>query len=934
MEKIKKDYKPKFVSLIAAIAFLSNSVVYGMDLSIKTNLRVPVVSSTARFKEALLRFEQVMSAPILDTDKYIIEELKLVFKLFGNIELKIVAPEELPYGKVLNIERNGNNSVVRIFYSERITAEGLIDLLGEIRGINSVERWIDIVFDLQDYFAQWSNILTAYSKDTNTPEDIRKEFIRLSRYFNYLEKKIGGIFNIQEEDGNILAIRYFGREANIMRVKKVIDHQLKLSKEGKVNIKNRIKMLENVLAHDLSKRLSDTFDRILIEKMFDEFISLVTSWDDPVARRGLLADISGEENVEELENWVEATRAQFKILTELKKESPEELQSIHIETAKRIGHFIKDKFPVYGSRVFHLADASDINKANCVAYSTMFYVISKEIGLDCKKIGVVNYNEDAGYEINHAAALVHLPAYRDKKSFILIELTGGGDIVSKPIQEDSVVITYQDEMSKYIVIPEKFYFDRLVEYADPLIEISDEIYDWGSDLINRHGNKDKMSRRIAERKLRMDPNNYRGLVSLGHFFKVGSAYLRYKAVRSYGYYKGSLRKVLNLEALRHLISLASNSGREKDYEEFCEELLQQYNTPEAYSIIAEVYKNKLGYKHNLEKAASILIQGNEKFPEDLQIIIGLSRLRLSLAERETDIEKKADMIKRGISDLEKAIIRNPEKMDFFGTYERYIRNSDERALKERYLKFCEEMKAKNPKAGMPIVYLMRSLTEIPTKEGFLKASKLAQEYLESTEPKNRVAVLEGLRKLYSPFSNVSPEYIPIFNEAYIGTLEDFLTYLLSLNEKFPESYAAIGAIADALVELQRYEDAVAYLKRYFAENYYSKDRKIALIKCLFQLRRWQEIVELEDDFISLDLDRYSTTLMTVGIAFQSVGEYKKAMGYFESFLEKFGGLWSDINKEHAENVADVKRRLDECRRIMNKQTNPLNGANPEIRKDL
>jgi len=933
MEKIKKDYKPKFVPLILAIVLLFNGIAYGVSLSTKTKLRIPVAGDkNIRFEEVLSRFEQVMASPILNTDKYIIEELKLVFELIGNIEVRIVQPEELPSGRVSNIERDGNGSVIRVLCSDKITSEGLINLLGEIRSIGSVKRWIDVVFDLQDYFAQWSNILRVYSQDTGIAEDVKKEFIKLSRYFNSLEKKVREVFDIQEEEKNIPKMRYFGRETNIERVKRVIEHQLKLSKEGEVNVKDRIKRLEDILAHDLSKRLSDAFDRILMGKMFDEFMSLVSSWDDPVARKGLLYDIIGEENVEELENWVDATQTQFKTLTELNKENPEKLQGIHIETAKRLARFMKSKFPTYRSRVFHLAEASDINRANCVAYSTMFYVISKEIGLDCNKIGVVHYNEDVTYVLDHAAALVHLPAYQGKKSFILIELTADyGDIVSKPIQEDSVAITYQDGLFKHFIIPEKFYsYDHLVEYSDPLIAISDSIYSWMGDLIERHSDQDKISKRMAERRLRVDPNNYRGLMRLGYFFSSDSANLPYKALISYGYYKRSLRQVLNLGALRDLISLARHSGREKDYEEFCKELLQKYKSPEAYTIIAKAYEDEHNRpKRNLKKAISVLIRGNKEFPEDLKIIIGLSRSYLKLAEKETNPEKKANMMERGISYLEKAITREPENRDLFHCYEAYAFYSDEEALKERYLKFCEEMKSKNPKAGMPIVYLMRSHTGMPTKEGFIKAFELAKEYLESSEPKNRETVLKELRKLYSPFSDVEPEYMRILNAASIGTLDDFLTYLFNLNRRFPESYATIGAIADVLVELKRYEDAVVYLKGYFTRGFEDKGRKASLITCLFKLQRWQKIVELEDDFINLDLDGHSTILMAVGIAFQTVGEYAKAIKYFEIFL----GYFERITELKTE-ADDVRKRIEKCRQAINNLTNPAINVTQAVQRSI
>jgi len=167
MLKFRKDFNSKIISLLVAVTFLSNSTVYGIDLSNKTHLRVPSTfndqKKTDRIKRALLELtNEALERPIMQG---LPEDIVVPFS--EDIPKKKI--RELRQAKIKDLPRVGGFTVIPIRdllnHTANMACIGLSEAYGE-----TVIYWDR---DLCDAFFGFE----AKALGEKTPPELRNLFL-------------------------------------------------------------------------------------------------------------------------------------------------------------------------------------------------------------------------------------------------------------------------------------------------------------------------------------------------------------------------------------------------------------------------------------------------------------------------------------------------------------------------------------------------------------------------------------------------------------------------------------------------------------------------------------------------------------------------------------------------------------------------------------
>lgn len=247
----------------------------------------------------------------------------------------------------------------------------------------------------------------------------------------------------------------------------------------------------------------------LIKYSIEQFINSTLKWDNPSLKKGLLNDFMRKEKCPALKNWTAKTKWQLARLEEIYRNEPETLTYIYLVLAYRLEKVIKEDIPKYNFCKFRLLDAIRDKEANCVVYSIMFYVLAKEVGLSSSITLVTRgYNPKEATEIKiyHAGNIVYLPSAKNKKRLAIVDITLN-NYVSYPIGEDSITVTKQDAISRWLTFDKKDSCHLNVrEFNDYLKAIQINTYAWAQSVNNFYENYD-LTKIVLKKMLSLDPNN-------------------------------------------------------------------------------------------------------------------------------------------------------------------------------------------------------------------------------------------------------------------------------------------------------------------------------------------------------------------------------------------------------------------------------------------
>ena len=858
-------------------------------------------------------FEQQIRSPILQEYEMTGKELAFIFDLFGSIDFKYVSENEIEAGQVYKLDYDDDGRISGISCSDRITAEGLIDLLGELRSDCSREKWYMVAKEFYGYFYYWSEALSKHSKQKNLPRVVKRELVKLSAYFDMLSKRVKKSFHVR----SIVLEESKDRSDYIESdVQKFIEQQLgHVGKEEDIPsiLRWKIDSIEEILAENMIKKLTDPFEEVLLEGVFSQFMDIVSSWDSPKLKKGLLHDETEEEVMVSGRNWIQVTRRQFDVLVEQADGDVEKLQRLHVSMAKKIAKTIREFIPEYSSGRFHLRDIIKRNKANCVGYTTMFYLIAREVGLDVKCTYVNKAYESFGDdEIHHAANILELPSGFEEEKYAVVDVTWSC-YVSEPIARKPEQLTYQDDACMWLKIPQDLSaHNDLQVFANPVLGIRNSIHSWISS-VDEYYKDGELRRRLYERRLRANPNDYVAFRRLGDVYCVGlytedgpnSPYLAIK------YYRYASRLKMDYSCLRNLGDLYYSLNGEEEFYKFCEELIEYYDTPEVYVEIASVYKDiNLNQKTaQFERVVSLLGRAEEKFPGNIIVKREIGYVYLnSYKEELREDEKLRQKILTYTEDVMRADI---SASLLFNAYKAFARFYGEEVF-DRFKAFCKLMCDENPQAHEPVLRVMNIHSTPTSIIGFQKAFEIGKAYLNQVPVYRlsaRRAVLKSMRSYYpSPYTNTTTingvkKSEIVYPSIALGTPEGFLVYLRALNEEHSDCYATIERIAIELFYRREYDEAREFFAKYLEKYPYNKDDRVFLMKACFYLKDWPEVLN-EAEIVEDRHHNNDDALWMKGIAFHELGKYEEAKVYFRKFLLLYGDVdWLE------KRVAEAKKRL-------------------------
>jgi len=837
-------------------------------------------------------FEKYLSTPLLEHDKLIGDELRFIFQLFGHIDLQFVSPDALlQKDSVTQNVYDESGQLRTILCSDKFTAENLIDMISILRNLSPEGQWSwePLAIRLYSYFHGWRGALNKYSMSSGTSETIRNELANLEAYFGKLAEKIKTTLQLSDQiDAETVSV-----ESNITQF---IDRALVRGESVTVDVQQKhIERLELFFSSHLATYLTDQIDRVLIENVFGQFKRLTENWDVQSSRNEILIGMIGENSSEKFSSWLELARSRFRKLQDENRGNPEKLRQLHIQFAQEIGKVIRTQFPDYSSDKYQLGKVTEANKANCVGYATMFYLIAKEIGLNVAYTSV-EYTGDK--EIHHAANLLHLPSVNGEDSFVVVDVTWN-NYVSEPITEASISVQYKDGMLRRIAIPQTMSeHNVVVEYQDPLYGIQHAIYSWASSS-NDYLTNPNLKKRVAERMLRINPNDANALRLLGIYYASAEGESAHNINSAISYLQRSLKLKVNWFALHELKRLSLKLGKIGDFYHFCEQLLSVHNSPNTYIIVAHTIKldNARGNEVDiLQKTLAVLEGGLKMFPENSDIMKELASVYMDLFTHLSETSEKRRAYDTAIDYMERTLKKTPADGELLNKYWQLVRK--EEAGSERFVLFCSEMIQANPQLAQPVCALMHHYEMQKNEDGYNKAVRLAKEYLEKPESTDRRRVLWSLRAIYTNMVYETDRQ----GNAYYGKIDDLLQYLHELLGKFPDSFATVQCIAETNVRAKRYGEAIPYLQRFLQRFPHNKECLETLITCQAAVKDWQGVVTTAEATFDADSNNM-TALKLAGIAYEESGRYGEAIIKFERFLALYGG-YSD--------ASDIKTRLTFC----------------------
>lgn len=847
--------------------------------------------SVVRHNIAPTTFEQYLSTPLLEHDKSIGDELRFIFQLFGHIDFRFVSPDTIMQkNSITQNIYDDSGQLKTILCSDKFTAENLIDILSVLRNLSPEGRWSwePLAIRVYSYFKGWKDALNRYSMQSGTQETLRNELANLEAYFSKLAEKIKSTLGlsgkINTEAANV--------ESSITHF---IDRALARTESITLEMQQQwIERLELFFSSHLATYLTDQIDRVLIEHVFGQFKQLTENWDILSSRNEILVGIIGEDASEKFGSWLELARAQFQKLQDENRGNPEKLRQLHIQFAQEIGKVIKTQFPDYSSSKYQLGKVVEAKKANCVGYATMFYLIAKEIGLNVAYTSV-EYTGDR--EIHHAANLLHLPSVNGEDSFVVVDVTWD-NYISEPISSTSIRVQYEDGMLRRIAIPQTMSeHNVVVEYQDSLYGIQHAIYSWASSS-NEYLTNPNLKKRVAERMLRINPNDAIALRLLGIYYASAEGESAHNINSAISYLQRSLKLKVDRFALHKLKRLSLKLGRIGDFYHFCEQLLSVHNSPNAYIVVAHTIERDDARENKgeiLQKTLAVLEGGLKLFPENSDIMKELASVHMDLFTHLSETSEKRRAYDTAIDYMERTLKKTPADGKLLNKYWQLV---IEEAGSERFVLFCSKMRQANPQLSQPVCALMHHYEMQNSEEGYNTAIRLAKEYLEKPESTDRRRVLWSLHAIYT---NLIYETNRRGN-IYYGKIDDLLQYLHELLNKYPDCFATVQFIAETNVRAKRYGEAIPYLQRFLQRFPHNKECLKTLITCQAAVKDWQGVVTTAEATFDADSDN-ETALKLAGIAYEESGRFGEAIIKFERFLALYGG-YSD--------ASDIKTRLAFC----------------------
>lgn len=852
--------------------------------------RRDIVSASIDRVETPTTFEHYLSTPLLEHDKLIGEEIRFIFQLFGHIDFKFVPSDALlQKNSVTQNVYDESGQLKTILCNDKVTAENLIDILSTLRNLSPEGQWSwrPLAIRIYSYFHGWKEALNRYSMRSSTPETLRNELSNLETYFGKLAEKIDHMLELSGQiDAEAVSV-----ESNVTRL---IDRVLERAEAGVDIQQKQIERLELFFSSHLATYLTDQIDRVLIENVFDQFKQLTENWDVLSSRNEILIGIMGEEGSSKFSSWLELARQRFQKIQDENTGNPEKLRQLHLQFAKEIGNIIRTQFPEYSSGNYQLGRVADANKANCVGYATMFYLIAKEIGLNVAYTSV-EYAGDK--EIHHAANLLHLPSVSGEDSFVVVDVTWS-NYISEPISEASISVQYKDGMMRRIAIPQAMSkHNVVVEYQDPLYGIQHAIYSWSSSS-NEYLTNQNLKKRVVERMLRINPNDATALRLLGIYY-ASAKEDTYTMNNAIAYLKRSLKLKTDWFALHELKRIALKLGRTDDFYRFCEQVLSIHNSPNTCIVVANAIKldNPRGNEVEIiHKTLGVLENGLKMFPENSNIMKELASVYMDLYTSASETSEKRRAYDMAIDYMERTLRKTSSDGQLLNKYWQLIRKED--AGSERFVAFCFEIMQANPQLAQPVSALMPHYEMQGNEEGYNKAISLAKEYLEKSESTDRRRILWSLKKIYTNMVYESDRR----GNVYYGKIDDLLQYLNELLNKFPDSFATVQCIAETYMWAKRFDEAIPYLQRFLQKFPHNKECLEALIISQASVKDWQGVVKTADDMFDADSNNM-TALKLQGTAYQELGQLGEAIKRFERFLALYGG-YSD--------ASDIRNRLAVC----------------------
>ncbi len=817
-------------------------------------------------------FERFFTAPLLDQDRLAGDELKFVFKLFGRIDLTFVPQSELPEGGAVIRKVDDDSGRVRsIVCSDQFAPEQLIELMGVLCSEYPAgrERLLPVAFRLHRHFAQMGTILSeaAARQDVSAPMQI--ELGQAGKYCERLAEKTDRTFGlagaaadqVETSEGGGRLRNFVERTAARVDAKDPARRRAWLDRLGRL------------AGRQLARHLTDQFDAVLLEGIFDQFRRLAESWDVPHDRGEVLCDVLEEEGAERFGNWLASARARYQRAQGEHGGNPEKMGEIDVAFAKETGKIITEQFPNYSSGKFHLGDIADATKANCVGYATMFCLAARDIGLDARMTSV-EYGDDE--RIHHAANLLYLPAVSGIPRFVVVDVTWD-NYISSPIGEENVAVQHEGGVQRRIKIPEALSRHAVVvEFRDVLEGVRYSLYGWSSSSDDYLKNSE-LKRRVAEKVLRLYPNDPAEMRILGQYFARGEKRSDgpRDSQRATEYLRRSLRMEIEDSALDTLNDLYSRRGQQNKFYDFCDELLDRHDMPQDITTVARHVKPAgLGEDNPpcIERRIAILENGLTRFPENTDMMRKLSSEYEGLYGRLKDTDKKRAAYERALGYAEKSLRIDPDDFDFLRDMMWLNKKEDPSA--GRFVEFCRALAHDNPHMAGPVCALIFYHENLSTKSGYREAVRLAKEYLERPESKGRKHVFWFLNAIYT-----DPEGRK--GNIYLGKIDELLAFARSLHDKF-QTYETLWCLSKTLADAGRYAEAIPLMKRY-TNRYPDPVRLYALLECQKNIGDWEGVLETAGKIFDEDEDELFA-LQDAGIACQKLGRYGEAVRMFERYM--------------------------------------------------
>lgn len=824
-----------------------------------------------------LPFEKTLQRPVLDAGPSMRTELIFLFKLFGNIELRFVPPDTLPAGTVVQTESDGSGAVRTYLCSAKINTEQMIELFGRMRGSGPVERWIDVADPIYFYLKGWQEEIAVHAKRTDLPEDMRDTLQRLSDYLQSLCGKAADAFALPRGIETLSGAGYVDK-----KLKQFIENQLTrirtMTPRGRAA---RLAHLQRYFAEHYARFLIDQVDAVLLNAVFDQFLELSRRWEDPVRREGILLEILGPEKERQLDDWMKETRQQYESFVRDNHAYPGKIRQGTIELVRTIAETIRRYFPHYSSGKFHLMSVIEDEKANCVGYATMFYLIAKEIGLS---VNVTSVKREGMTVIEHAANIIHLPEVNGERSFVLVDVTWNG-YISEPLAEGSVRITQTSSQSRVITIPlGRARHNEIVEYAEPLSGLKKLIYAWQSDLPEYNENVE-LRKAIAEKMLRADKNDFRGLSFLASYYAWGIEEGTPRDSRAaFKYAREALRQRADLEMLDLLRKLAHHLGKDDECEKVCAQLLEDARDIKTFLTVASYYRYSA---KDLDRSIAVLLQAInsmrglldvEGIPTYLTLLKELSETAADNYRRTVDPAEKKGKLDLALAYLD--IIMSHATFADERLYTLYADLLRDAGKSDVFVQRCTELMERLPGAAEPVGGLIYFYTTNDTEDGYQKAVTLAREYLERFGADAGGIILDHLKRIYLGETYAPPSAV----NPYYGKKEELMQHLIALNRKFPESLPVLKLLGAVAMERGVYGDAVFYLEQ--AQQLAPGDIEILILLIDSYAKRgaWDRVLETADAVLDREHDNFTAVRMK-GTAFQALGKYLEAAECYKKYIQ-------------------------------------------------